>query len=140
MGFFAMIRRPLFMLLCVLALSCQPKPPPEPNQNRPRVWNIGARDLHTAYLDGSGRWTGQTVRIRLEPGNYEVAPGCVRWHDRRPSDAPAVVFAVRNCPTDNRDSLTIVGVVRGPVTDFATRPSGAGWYVRVDDCVCERDR
>lgn len=80
-------------------------------------------------------YTGATIRVRIEPSNYALAPRQIHWHQTGFTDAPPViVFECRELPADSASEIEITGVCRGRVEDGKRRGPGIDWYVRVVDC------
>lgn len=124
------MRKPLVCSVVLCLLSCGPKkdePPPEV-----RVWTVSATDLYRSYLDGSERWTGETIRVRLVRGSYSVFSGVIHWHARDPAEGPSIVFAYPVPVPDADKTVEVVGVCRGRILDGRRRAGGANWHVRVE--------
>ncbi len=130
------VRAPFLSLVLLSAACGPPRAAPDPP---PRVWNVSARALFNAYVDGNDpKWDGQTVRVTLPVDGYALAPRSILWHDRRPNGAAAIVFEVAAPPKDNTGPLVLVGTVRGRVADQEHRDSGHRWHVLVAGCAVER--
>lgn len=92
-----------------------------------REYNPGIRTIWRSYDDGNDRWTGKTIVLALEPGEYTTHDGNLAWCARTNSDPPSILFDIR-VPKDAK-ALTVRGVCRGKVIR-----KDKSWYIQFTDC------
>lgn len=129
--------RPLFVTLLVATIGCSPDPKPQSEPLSPNPGSL-VRSYRDAPRSANGAWTGQRVRIQLDPGTYTIGPGAIYFHSGTTDVPPCMVFECVNPPANSSAVCEIVGRCEGMVRDGIRRGPGIDFYLRVTGCTAGR--
>lgn len=123
----------LVLLIAFGSCACRPSPTTRPEPPSPPTdvrWTTLIRDHTTAK-----RYSGVTVRIVLEPREYEFSGGEIRvWASAR-TMPPVLIFHLFPGHPPVSGPVTVVGVCSAPVRDGIVRDRGIDYFIVVENCV-----
>lgn len=127
------MRKGLISVILVVVCACGPTATTRFDAEHARPTDVRWLTLVRDY-DTAKRYTGVTIRVSLEPGEYECLGGEIRvWASAR-TMPPVLVFRMRPGHPVVTGPVSVVGLCSGPTRDGSLRSRNIDYVVVVEGC------